>query len=109
MPTYDYHCAACGGEFEAFQSMNDPHLSDCRLCHASGSVKRKIGLGAGIIFKGSGFYETDFKDKKGAKGSAEETSKTAEKAPASEASAGGEAKTGKKTEVTPSASTATAE
>ncbi len=67
MPTYDYLCADCGHEFEHFQSMRDDPLTDCPACD-TGKVRRKIGLGAGIIFKGSGFYETDFKDRRGNKG-----------------------------------------
>ena len=57
MPTYDYQCLDCGDQFEAKQSMKDPHLTECPKCH--GKVKRKIGLGAGLIFKGSGFYITE--------------------------------------------------
>ncbi len=62
MPTYDYACSACGHEMEAFQSMKDNPLRKCPKC---GKLKlsRKIGLGAGLIFKGSGFYETDYKPK----------------------------------------------
>ncbi len=63
MPTYDYLCEKCGHEFEAFQSMNDPAIKDCPECKAKNKVKRLIGCGAGIIFKGSGFYETDYKRK----------------------------------------------
>jgi putative FmdB family regulatory protein len=61
MPTYDYQCQTCGHEFEAKQSMKDPHLTDCPLAECSGPVRRKIGLGAGFIFKGSGFYITDYR------------------------------------------------
>ena len=57
MPTYDYQCQECGHQFEARQSMKDPHLTECPNC--KGKVKRKIGLGAGLIFKGSGFYITE--------------------------------------------------
>lgn len=64
MPTYEYSCASCGHELETFQRMSDDPLVDCPSCREP-SLKRKIGLGAGIIFKGGGFYETDFKDKKG--------------------------------------------
>ncbi len=60
MPNYDYVCSACGGEFEFFQSMNDEPLTRCPTCEDR-TLKRKIGIGAGIIFKGSGFYETDYK------------------------------------------------
>ncbi len=66
MPTYEYFCQACGHELETFQRMSDPPLRDCPAC-AAPKLKRKIGRGAGIIFKGGGFYETDFKDKKGSK------------------------------------------
>ena len=61
MPTYDYVCQKCEKEFEVFQSMNDERLTDCPEEDCDGSVKRKIGTGAGIIFKGSGFYETDYR------------------------------------------------
>lgn len=66
MPTYDYQCTSCEHEFEAFQRMSEAPLSDCPAC-AQPALKRKIGLGAGFIFKGSGFYETDFKDRTGYK------------------------------------------
>ena len=59
MPTYDYVCQSCGHEFEAFQSMKDDPLTDCPSCE--GTVKRKVGGGTGIIFKGSGFYINDSK------------------------------------------------
>lgn len=65
MPTYDYACAKCGHEFEFFQYMSDAPLTKCPKCKKSG-VKRLLGTGAGLMFKGSGFYETDFKSKKGA-------------------------------------------
>ena len=61
MPTYEYECQACGHQFEAVQSMNDPRLTDCPLPGCKGAVHRKIGRGAGIIFKGSGFYQTDYR------------------------------------------------
>ena len=59
MPTYDYECSDCGHAFEAFHSMSAEPLSACPEC--SGTVKRLIGAGAGILFKGSGFYETDYR------------------------------------------------
>lgn len=64
MPTYEYSCNSCGHELETFQRMSADPLVDCPSCEEP-SLKRKIGIGAGIIFKGGGFYETDFKDKKG--------------------------------------------
>jgi putative FmdB family regulatory protein len=59
MPTYEYKCLECGHRFDAFQKMSDAPLEVCPEC--GGKVKRVIGAGAGIIFKGSGFYETDYK------------------------------------------------
>ena len=61
MPTYDYECRECGHTFEAFQKMSDAPLDACVKC--KGSVRRLIGGGAGIIFKGSGFYATDYRKK----------------------------------------------
>src|SRR3954468_1916878 len=61
MPTYEYVCPKCGHEFEQFQSMNDQPLTTCPKCGKKG-VKRLIGGGAGLIFKGSGFYITDYKN-----------------------------------------------
>lgn len=61
MPTYDYKCEKCGHQFEVFQSMKDDRLTDCPQEDCDGRVRRLIGTGAGIIFKGSGFYETDYR------------------------------------------------
>lgn len=69
MPTYDYECRSCGHEMEAFHSMSAEPLKDCPAC-GEPSLKRKIGTGAGLIFKGSGFYQTDYRSdsyKQGAK------------------------------------------
>jgi putative FmdB family regulatory protein len=67
MPTYDYSCQKCGKNFEAFQSMRDEPFRECpkELCRMKkwghGKVKRLLGTGAGLIFKGSGFYSTDYR------------------------------------------------
>jgi putative FmdB family regulatory protein len=67
MPTYEYSCQKCGQTFEAFQSMRDEPFRECpkELCRlpkwGHGKVKRLLGTGAGIIFKGSGFYSTDYR------------------------------------------------
>ena len=67
MPTYEYHCEKCKKNFELFQSMKDPALATCtkELCQqkkwGKGKVKRLLGTGAGLIFKGSGFYITDYR------------------------------------------------
>jgi putative FmdB family regulatory protein len=60
MPTYEYVCVGCEHEFEAFQSITAKPLRDCPECGKK-KVKRKIGTGAGIIFRGGGFYETDYR------------------------------------------------
>jgi len=57
MPTYEYECKSCSHNFEVFQSMSDPPLKDCPRCGKE--VRRLIFGGAGVIFKGSGFYVTD--------------------------------------------------
>lgn len=62
MPTYDYVCKKCGRELEIFQKMNDPKLETCPVCGKK-ALQRKIGAGAGIIFRGTGYYCTDFKNK----------------------------------------------
>jgi putative FmdB family regulatory protein len=61
MPTYEYVCEKCGRTFDYFQSMKDPRLTECIFEDCDGAVRRKLGTGAGIIFKGSGFYETDYR------------------------------------------------
>ena len=61
MPNYDYVCTACGKEFEIFQSMKDPHLTECQDTSCPGPMKRRLGVGAGFVFKGSGFYITDYR------------------------------------------------
>jgi putative FmdB family regulatory protein len=67
MPTYEYSCQKCGQNFEVFQSMRDEPYRECQknLCRlpkwGHGKVKRLLGTGAGIIFKGSGFYTTDYR------------------------------------------------
>jgi putative FmdB family regulatory protein len=60
MPTYDYVCSACEHQFEHFQSIKDEPLKKCPKCGKL-KLRRLIGPGAGLIFKGSGFYETDYK------------------------------------------------
>lgn len=68
MPTYDYKCKNCGYLFEYFQKMTDDPLTECPDC--KGELKRLIGNGAGMIFKGNGFYLTDYKNKKNVPSSA---------------------------------------
>lgn len=61
MPTYDYKCTNCGHIFELFQSIKEHPITECPKC--KGRVKRLIGTGSGIIFKGRGFYATDYRSK----------------------------------------------
>ena len=76
MPTYEYACEKCGKNFDVFQSMRDAPFQECPKEHCQqqrwghGKVKRLLGTGAGLIFKGSGFYITDYRSnnyKEGAK------------------------------------------
>ena len=75
MPTYEYRCGACGHLFEKLQSFSEKPIRKCPECGKL-SVKRLISSGAGIIFKGSGFYQTDYKK------TSKEPSKPAAEAPA---------------------------
>jgi len=101
MPTYEYVCVKCEHRFEKFQSMNDKALTTCpeALCGqrkwGKGRVKRAISAGAGLIFKGSGFYITDYRS---------EGYKEAAKKDTAPAATGGEAKSGEtKSESKPAA------
>jgi len=82
MPTYDYACPKCGHHFEKFQSMNDGRLRKCPKCGKSG-LKRLVGGGAGLIFKGSGFYITDYKNKPAKKEGGDSKPASGEAKPAS--------------------------
>ena len=62
MPTYQYECQACGHSFDELQGMTDARLTKCPKCKKN-KLTRLIGGGSGMIFKGSGFYETDYKKK----------------------------------------------
>ena len=101
MPTYEYSCAQCGKTIEVFQSIKAPHLKTCpedacaKKKWGKGKVKRLLGTGAGIIFKGGGFYETDYRSesyKSGEKQAADAVKKVTEKKTESKS------KDGKKTE-----------
>lgn len=87
MPTYEYVCTDCEHEMEAFQAMKDAPLRQCPSCRKP-RLKRRIGGGAGLIFKGSGFYITDYRAKSGAPaggGDAASAAKTEKKKPAAPA------------------------
>ena len=75
MPTYEYHCKTCGYKFERFQSIADRSLTKCPKC--GGLIERLISGGGGILFRGTGFYETDYRSesyKRAAKKEASESS-----------------------------------
>jgi len=73
MPTYQYHCNVCGKDFEIFQQITADPISKCPYCGKRG-LQRLIGAGAGVIFKGSGFYQTDYRSESYKKGAQEEKS-----------------------------------
>ena len=83
MPTYEYQCRKCGHQFEAFQSISAPPLKRCPEC--KGVVARMLTTGAGIIFKGSGFYQTDYKKSSHATTSTEKTNSKKNEGGASDA------------------------
>ena len=99
MPTYDYECDACSHSFELFQGINDPVEKKCPEC-GKNKLRRLFGTGGAIVFKGSGFYQTDYRSesyKKGAKAdkssseskSSDSKSSSDSKAPAAKTSSGG--------------------
>ena len=59
MPTYEYRCPSCGADFEKFQKMSEPPVAECPACGAE--AERRLSAGAGLLFKGSGFYITDYR------------------------------------------------
>ncbi len=83
MPFYEYQCSNCGHKLEELQKMSDPPLEKCPVCGKK-TLKRLIGTGAGLIFKGSGFYLTDYKNKKSS--SSESSAKTEKIKPVKEPS-----------------------
>ena len=81
MPTYDYQCEACGHTFEEFQSITAAPLKKCPACKKN-KVKRLIGTGAGFIFKGSGFYLTDYRSESYKQAAKADTEKVSSSKPA---------------------------
>jgi putative FmdB family regulatory protein len=98
MPTYEYECQRCGHSFELFQGIKEPPKKRCPKCR--GKVNRLLGTGAGVIFKGSGFYSTDYRSesyKAGAKADKTASSSASDSASKGKDSAGKKpAKTGDK-------------
>lgn len=85
MPTYEYYCKSCDKDIEVFQSIKAEPLKVCPECDKKGKITRKISGGSGILFKGTGFYETDYKRKSGSEGKGDSKTKD-KKQPASEGS-----------------------
>jgi len=98
MPTYDYKCAACDHVWEVFQSIKAAPLKKCPSCGKL-KAKRQIGIGGGVIFKGSGFYQTDYRSDSYKKGA--EAAKSAE---SSANTLSSESKSGSKSDSKPAAS-----
>jgi putative FmdB family regulatory protein len=82
MPTYEYECDACGEKFEKFQSITSKPIRKCPACGRN-KVRRLLGVGAGVIFKGSGFYCTDYRSDSYKQAASKEASGTAPKADSS--------------------------
>jgi putative FmdB family regulatory protein len=74
MPTYEYECQKCGHHYELYQSIKDGPKRTCPKCH--GRVKRLLGIGAGLLFKGSGFYITDYRKPSYAEGAKKDSPAT---------------------------------
>jgi len=101
MPTYDYQCDSCGHEFEAFESIKADPRTECPACKQP-RLRRKIGPGAAILFKGSGFYQTDYRSESYKKAAKAENPAPESKTAASE---GGAAKGDSAKAATPNPST----
>src|SRR5437588_7989306 len=102
MPTYEYQCEACGHEFDEFQTMSEDPLTKCPKCGKK-KLRRLFGTGAAVLFKGSGFYETDYRSEsyKKAASADKEAAKPADtngKSGASDKPAAAPAEKGKKSE-----------
>jgi putative FmdB family regulatory protein len=86
MPTYEYECEKCGLLFEEYQSISDQPISKCKKPDCDGHVKRLISSGAGFLFKGSGFYSTDYRSDSYKKKASAESGPTVPKAGESKSS-----------------------
>ena len=106
MPTYDYECDACGHEFEHFQSISEAVLKKCPKCGKL-KLRRLFGTGAAVVFKGSGFYQTDYRSESYKKG-AEQDKK--DKAPSeSKGDSKSESKSDSKSESKPDSKSSSSE
>jgi putative FmdB family regulatory protein len=103
MPTYDYKCTACKHTMEAFHSMKDKPLRKCPKC-GKNALERQIGTGAAVLFKGSGFYQTDYRSesyKKAAASDKPAASGSTDTAPKSDAGKSDSGSTASSTPATP--------
>ena len=91
MPTYDYVCDACGHAFEEFQYIKEEPLRKCPECKKL-KLRRLIGAGAAIVFKGSGFYQTDYRSDSYKKGESSAKSSSASSTDSTSSSSGGDKK-----------------
>jgi len=100
MPTYDYVCDACDHEFELVQPMKDNPIKKCPKCGKQ-KLRRLFGTGAAIVFKGSGFYQTDYRSESYKKAAAaDKTASSGESKPAADSKSGGESKSSSETKST---------
>jgi putative FmdB family regulatory protein len=88
MPTYEYECRACGKRFDLFQSITAAAVRKCPSC-GKNKVRRLIGTGAGVIFKGSGFYQTDYRSESYRKAAQKDKPSSSSGAGAGENASGG--------------------
>jgi len=84
MPTYEYECEKCGLIFEEYQSITEPALSICKKDGCGGHVKRLFSPGAGFLFKGNGFYATDYRSEAYKKQAKNDTASSSSPAPSSD-------------------------
>ncbi len=100
MPTYDYQCDACGHEFELFQGITEATKKKCPACKKL-KLRRLFGTGAALMFKGSGFYETDYRSESYKKGAAADKKSSSESSgetkSESKSTSGGKSEGGKST------------
>lgn len=91
MPTYDYECDACGHEFELFQQISETPKKKCPEC-GKPKLRRLFGTGAALMFKGSGFYQTDYRSESYKKAAAADSKSSSESKPSGESKGSSESK-----------------
>ena len=93
MPNYEYECCDCPNRFEVFQKMTEEYLKHCPKC--KGKIRRLVGLGSGVIYKGSGFYTTEYRSESYKKREKEDQGTTTAGAPTEKKAAEGKTTEGK--------------